>query len=361
MKKVITVGVLGTERCDTGCSHCSFNSCPKGEDMPLEAVKKLKESIKSFKGEVRVVFTGKGEPLKWQHLPESISILKGLPKVSFALVTSGCLNKKDDRYAVLCEAFKVEDLIYVNHSFNLFSPSFPARLAFTLPVVLQKSRYVYSHIKLVSGVSINDGTEVKTKMLIPEVTLAFEQALEQAVGKCSRLVDFPAKLYYLPQRLTPVLKGQRIRDDVESWLAYKSFVTDTVYRPYDIFLQDRIITAAGSLVFLKGRATMPATPETAYYNYSICHYCCGYSDKIDLSPRGEFIFCPYRPDFPPFTLGEVGGSLEKAILTKRKLAYEWLNLPRLEIAGDRSLHDPCDNCVSHAWEVFSEKGYAYLS
>lgn len=358
---MIHVSVHGTTRCDTGCANCSFNSCPKGDDLPLEAIKKLRQSIKSYRGKVEVAFTGSGEPLKWQDLPEAISILKPLPRVSFGLVTSGCKNKQDERFAVLREAFKVEDLIQVFHSFNLFSPSFPERLAFSLPFILEKSRYAYTGIKLTSGFSPQDDQGNEARIHVKEVTEAFELALEQAVGKCSRLEGFPVGNNFYAKLIATILKQQRIEQSFKKWFTYKSFLFGAIYRPYDLAFRDRTIQTVGAPVFLQGRFKRFATPDLADYAYGEGFYCDGYGDFISLSAKGQFIFCPYRPNFPPLILGEVGGSLEKAVLTKRKLTYEWLNLPRLELSGKGRLHDPCDNCVTHAWDVFNERGYDYLN
>jgi len=359
MKRTIVISIHGTTRCDTGCSHCSFNSCSEGYDLPLEAVIRLKQSIRSYRGKVEVAFTGGGESLKWQGLPEAISILKDSRQVSFGLVTSGCKDEKDDRYAVLNEAFKVENLIQVFHSFNLFSPSFPERLAFTLPVVLRKSRYNYTGIKLVSGFSPEDNEENEARFYFTEVTAAFEQALEQGIGRCARLAGFPARGHYDPKILKSVLKRRRVGGQVENYLTYKSFLYGMTYLPYATEFSDRVIQTIGATVMLRGRFKKFLTPGLADYAYGIGFYCDGYGDILTLSAKGELVFCPYRTDFPPLFLGEVGGSLGKAILTKRRLTYEWLNLPRLELTSKGSF-DPCDNCVTHAWEVFNKRGYDYL-
>jgi MoaA/NifB/PqqE/SkfB family radical SAM enzyme len=147
-----SIGVLCTTKCTTGCRHCNFNSVPKGEDMPLDVIRALKKSIKQCNDQVEVIFTGGGEPLQWPHLPEAVRLLKNVPGITLRLITSGCLSKNDERFSVLKESLKqARGKIHIDHSFNLFSPTFPQRLVFTLPFVLIEGAYRITFIKMVSG------------------------------------------------------------------------------------------------------------------------------------------------------------------------------------------------------------------
>lgn len=354
-EKEIRVVILGTSRCDTGCSHCSFNSGKEGKDLSLSAIRSLKKSIEKFDGMATITFTGGGEPLMWSHLPKAISILKKLPNVRFSMVTSGCLGENDPRFDVLKEAFKVEKKILVTHSFNSFSSSFPKRLAFTLPHILLKGKYEATFVNLVAGFSQDEKDKDTYHIYIPEVIRIFERVLKEAVGYCSRWLYFEDR-----NLLTAKKAGQYLNEGLdplglEEWLRQKAFSEPTVYVPYALGFSYRKIIMHGSTCSTMGRAQKFSSPDMGSYNYRL-GFCCGaYNDTLDLSPQGKFVFCCHKPNFPPIFLGEPGDDLEKMVKEKKNLFSKDLNLRRVEISGIRSLHDPCVNCLDKAWEFFLNK------
>lgn len=356
MKKEVRVAVLCTSKCDTGCQHCFCNSGKNGDDLSLDAIRALKKSIKKFKGLATVCFTGGGEPLMWPHLPKAISILRTLPNVRFAMVTSGCLDKKDERLAVLKEVFKVERKIIFNHSFNLFSPSFSQRLAFTLPYILTKGRYVDTFIKLVADFHKDENKKDNYFLCLPETTEEFERALKEAVGYCSRRVYFRPEQEISFNKISQMLKEDVSSSVLDAWLEYRAFTSPTVYRPYDLFFRRRKITVVGTTPALLGRASKFSSPDLASYNYSLGFCCSASTDGLDLSPQGKFLFCCYQPNFPPIFLGKPGDDLGKMLKIKRHLFLKNLNLPGQLISETKSTFSPCANCVNRAWEFYLKSG-----
>ncbi len=341
----IRIAVLPTTKCHTGCSHCNFKSTAKGEDLALTEIEKLKKTIKKHPGQVEVVFTGGGEPLEWPHLPAAISSLQKLPNVSFGVVTSGCLNEKDDRFRILKEVLDIEPEIYFSHSFNLFSPTFPQRLEFTLPYLLKRSNSYATDIKMLCGIK-EEGTELN--LLMDDVVYIFEKALTRAVGKCGKILGFPG--VEDKEVLTRVVKGQCGQKSFWPWLEYLTFISKTVYIPRDLhFLRKRVI-AYKEFVTLQGRFEEYSCPGTAEYNYQLGFFCSGwYRDTLDLWPDGRFLFCAHHPEFP-FHVGVAGNNLKT--LFKRKLAIKGkLNFERQFIEETSNLYDPCENCLQKAWRM----------
>ncbi len=354
-KEDIRVAVLCTSRCDTGCQHCFCNSGKNGDDLSLDAIRALKRSIKKFKGMATVCFTGGGEPLMWQHLPKAISILRTLPNVRFAMVTSGCLDKKDERLTVLKEVFKVEKKIMFNHSFNSFSPSFHQRLAFTLPYILTKGRYVETHVKLVANFEQDSEDKDEYRLYFSETFDLFERALKEAIGYCSRQVYLTDDNLFNFEKVKAVLK-QENPTYIDAWLKFQAFTAQTVYRPYNLFFRQRIITTSLSTPALLGRAAKFSSLKTASYNYSLGLCCSASTSGLNLSPQGKFLLCCHQPNFPPIFLGKPGDDLGKMLKIKRHLFLKNLNLPGQLISGTKNIFDPCANCIDKAWEFYSKSG-----
>jgi organic radical activating enzyme len=344
-----SIAVLCTTKCDTGCKHCSFNSKPQGEDLPIECIKTLKKSIKNYEGEVKLTFTGGGEPLMWQHLPEAVSILKDLPNVYFSMVTSGCLNKNDNRFFILKEALKqAEGKIMVEHSFNLFSPSFPERLGFTLPLILVMGAYKHTLVKLTSGLLQEEDF---MDFDLDEVIDSFEKIFRQKLGDFSKLIIFSAEDGgYSATALGNYLKRETLSNSLMSWLTLKAFWVMSEYTPYNLSFRGKGVIAYGSFVQMHGRAKklLPSTVSSSGYYYSYGFGCCAYGKTLELSTRGDFVFCPYK-GFPPFFLGKTGDNLKKVSQARDRLSKK-LNLPRQFIS--ESGFDPCKNCISKAWQIY---------
>lgn len=343
-----TISVLCTTKCGTGCGHCGYDSKSKGKGMPLDVVRALKESAIRNNNQVKVTWTGGGEPLEWDDLPEAVEIMKDIPKITMSMVTSGCLDKKDPRLAILKETLKRADgHIIMTLSFNLFSKTFPQRLAFTLPYVLWKGTYEKTFIKMTNGFLMR-GNRIRG-YLLEEVQEEMEKALGQAVGRCAKLIEFPCEGKHFSKTITPLLqKGENI--GLESWLSVKAFTTHTIYIPYNLAFLGKKIVGYGQFVDSHGRAKsiLSATAENADYNFSYGFSCGALCETLDLDLDGNFVICPYE-EFPPLFLGKAGDNLDEVLENKKKLAAD-LGMDELEIRGKS--FDPCESCVCKAWELY---------
>lgn len=345
------IAVLCTTKCNTGCRHCSFDSMPKGEDMALGVIRELKKSLQECQDQVTVIFTGGGEPLQWPHLPEALSLLKDLPEIVFVLMTSGCLGKNDERFAVLKESLKqVQGKLKVTFSFNLFSPTFPQRLAFTLPFILIEERYRVTNVKMTGGLtaSFKDGRK-SFSFYFDEIKESMEKSLKEAIGGFAKLVLPPKNTPLLKKMATLFLKeGFGILD---YWLEREAFLTPTVYFPYDLAFRDKVVLGFGSYVSTQGRGEklLPCTAQNAFYNFRRGLDCAAFCEAVVMATNGNFVFCPLK-NFPPFSLGRAGGSLKKALQIKKRLALKTLNLLRQDIT--ELGFSPCGNCLRKAWEIF---------
>jgi organic radical activating enzyme len=346
-----SIGVLCTTRCNTGCKFCSFNSVPKGEDMPLDVIRALKKSIKKCKDLVEVIFTGGGEPLQWSHLPEAVRLLKNIPGIALRLITSGCLSENDERFPVLKESLRqAGGKLHIDHSFNPFSPTFPQRLAFTLPFILLEGAYKATFIKMVSGLSLSI-KDNRMDFHFDEVRKSLEKALEQAIGRCSKLIYFPAEENnYSPKRITPLLLKEASGAS-NFWFDKKAFQASNVYFPYALPFRDRLVISYGSFVNTHGRALKfsPPIAENAFYNFGLGFDCGVLGKTLDLSTDGKFLLCPCA-EFPPFSVGVAGDSLEKASRVKKNIASKVINVRRQELLSLG--FDLCGDCTKKAWEIY---------
>ncbi len=342
----LLIGLFGTARCDTGCRHCLCNSTSRGDDLPLEAIKELEKSIKKHPRKVHLCFTGCGEPLMWPHLPEAISRLSKLENVSsVALMSSGCLSEQDDRLPVLKEAIKAEESLVLNHSFHLYHPSFSQRLAFILPWLLKNNKGRLINVRTVLGFlpPVEDSLREETRATFDQL----EKVIKQTVGPCATL-SFPDWSSARMKELEFFLRcGRRYSVWEEALWAKASDLM--VYLPRDLSFQQTAIRVVASWVSLRGRAKKCASWQTAAYCY-LWGFCCHASTpSIELFPNGDFIFCS-DPAMPRIKLGTAGGSLEKAL--KRKIRIAKTLAPRDLFLRDWKSFDPCDSCANKAWELY---------
>jgi organic radical activating enzyme len=345
MGREITVSVSCTSRCDTGCRHCCDNSCPSGIDLSLEKLDLLKKSIEDYNGQVYLCLSGGGEPLMWPNLIEAIKIFGNNEKIDVALVTSGCLSEKDKRFETLKEIFEIDNFISTSLSFNLFSSSFPRRLAFTLPFILQKTERKYNFIKVVADFYCEENSIIwKTGKTIT----VFEEALERAIGKCSRLCFAKGKAF------EDFSERSEASYDLSSALVCSSFLNGTLYAPYDKKFEGIEIFVVGQVPKLVGRAEklVYLSDQLAYYNFAHSR-CVLYDPYIYLAPDGKFKLCfgDICKDLPPFDLGSPGEDLKKSLQKKAKIGKlrdktHWF----LTKAGNH----PCKLCKERLWELWGE-------
>jgi hypothetical protein len=178
-----------------------------------------------------------------------------------------------------------------------------------------------------------------------------EKALEQAIGRCSKLIYFSAEENnYSPKRIKPLLLKEASKAS-DYWFDKKAFQASNVYFPYALPFRDGVVISYGSLVSTHGRAQKLSLPtaENAFYNFGLGFDCGVLGKTLDLSIDGKFLLCPCE-DFPPFFIGMAGDNLEKASQVKKNIASKVINVRRQELLSLG--FDPCGDCAKKAWEIF---------
>lgn len=132
MQKNIGITLYPTTRCDTGCSHC-LDDCNMSNprDFSPAMAQQIVDELEKENARLALFLTGQGEPLMNQNLPNILDVFSAYKNTyRIAMVTSGFTDKDELRRrnfeALLQRSYY--DQIFVDHSFNLFHPSFPERL-----------------------------------------------------------------------------------------------------------------------------------------------------------------------------------------------------------------------------------------
>ena len=151
--KLFRLGVLVTDRCNRGCSHCLVKAQDKGRQyLQPEQVRKLVIEAKALNYKIEGHISGMGEPLmnrKVVKIAEAFTGLKICREISF--ITSGFLAKDEDERALFRELITshFREVLTINLSFNLYSPSFSERLEESIGELLNSGKFSNSRINMV--------------------------------------------------------------------------------------------------------------------------------------------------------------------------------------------------------------------
>ncbi len=337
--------ISGAPRCDTGCVHCISESKPSGDDLEIRNVKLLARAVKRYGKKIIICFSGGGEPLLWSDLPQAYRILSQPDNVtSLQLVTSGCL-KNDVRFPVLREVFKEAKKIGkpfgVSESFNLFSSSFPDRLANTLPYLLESTS---------KGIWVKLGAKDYSRDHIIKTYSFFERTLRNAVGHYSSLClpmwDWKNGPEEIKNKIENALRCVPWpRKKTRGFFRREGFVSGAFYWPSQF--PGKVVQTEFLSTSLIGRAKRFAQefPREAALR---CEASC---KSLLLDSDGNFNVC-CNPDFPAISLGDAGDNLQRVVDLKWKILYAvGVAQPKFVLSYPKMFKAMCQPCIEKAGEI----------
>lgn len=150
--KVLRLGVFVTDRCNRGCSHCLVKATDKGRQyLQPEQLRKLVIEAKDLGYKIEGHISGMGEPLMNREvvkITEAFTGLKICREISF--ITSGFLAKDANEKALFQELITsdFQEILVINFSFNLYSPSFSERLEESVGELFNNGNFSNSWIQM---------------------------------------------------------------------------------------------------------------------------------------------------------------------------------------------------------------------
>jgi MoaA/NifB/PqqE/SkfB family radical SAM enzyme len=86
-KKLVQVQIHPTDDCNLKCSFCFYKDVNSKTEMKHKILEKIIDGIKQYK-DVRIIFSGGGEPTKYEELPKIIKLCK-VEGLAIGLITNG--------------------------------------------------------------------------------------------------------------------------------------------------------------------------------------------------------------------------------------------------------------------------------